>query len=105
MMDEMLRVVAEAVAEAETFAKYTEKATARATDLIATNQVLLLQARKVVGQARSRISVQNGRSRARRRSARSRSQSKTRQLARSRGCQLCRLLNPRSGGRSHFPSA
>jgi hypothetical protein len=51
MMDEMLSVVA----EAETLAKSTEKAAAHATDLISTDQVLLLQARKVLAQSRSRL--------------------------------------------------
>ena len=55
MMDEMLRVVAEAVAEAETFAKSTEKAAARAPDLISTDQELLLRAWKVLAQSCSRL--------------------------------------------------
>ena len=55
MMDEMLRVVVEAVAEAETLAKSSEKAAARAIDLIATDHELLLQARKVLAQSRSHL--------------------------------------------------
>jgi hypothetical protein len=50
MMDEMLRIdamvrmAAEACAEAETLAKSTDKRVARTVDLIATNQELFLQA-------------------------------------------------------------
>jgi hypothetical protein len=55
MMDEMLRMVAGAVAEADTFAKSTKKAAARATDLISTDQELLLQARKLLAQSRSHL--------------------------------------------------
>src|SRR5262245_23779355 len=55
IMDEMLHVVAEAVAEAETFVKFSKKATARIADLISTDQDLLLQSRKVLAQSRSRL--------------------------------------------------
>jgi hypothetical protein len=46
MMEEMLRVVAEAVAEAETFAKSTEKTAVFATNLIATDPTVALASAK-----------------------------------------------------------
>jgi hypothetical protein len=53
--DEMRRMVTEAVAETQTFAKSTEKAAARANDLIAADQELLLRARKVLARSRSHL--------------------------------------------------
>ena len=55
MMDEMLQAAAEAVAEVETFVKFSEEAAARVADLISTDQDLLVQSGKALAQARSRL--------------------------------------------------
>lgn len=55
MMDDMQRMLTAAVAEAETFAKFTENAAARAADLISADHELLLQAQKVLAQSRVRL--------------------------------------------------
>ena len=61
MMDEMLHlVIAEAAAEAETFAKSSKKVAARVADLILTDRDLLLQSRKVLAQSRSHLKTTNG---------------------------------------------
>jgi len=55
MMDETRRVIAEAVAEAETFKKSAQKAAARVTDLFSTDRDLFLQTRKLLARSRSHL--------------------------------------------------